>query len=101
LPPELAGQTPALRHYLVFRAPLDGLGEWFRWSGEGPNYWWPNDRSWIVVTEIDGISTYVGGTRVCIDEVLATPFLEPLPSALEHRFDVRGDGVNGWPGTNL
>lgn len=100
LPPELVAHTPALRHYLVFRAPLDGLAEWFRWSGDAPNYWWPSDRSWIVVTEIDGFTTYVGGTRECVDEVLASPFLEGLPSSLEHRFDVRGDTVNGWPGTS-
>ena len=98
LPPELAGRTPALRHYLVFRGPLDGLAEWFRWRHDAPNYWWPNDRSWVVATEVDGYSTYVGGSRACIDEIVVSPFLEALPSALDHSFNGRGDTVNG-PGT--
>lgn len=95
VPLELAGQTPALRHYLVFRGPLDGLAEWFRWREEAPNYWWPNDRSWIVATEVDGYSTYVGGSKACVDEIVASPLLEALPSALNHGFGGRGDTVNG------
>jgi hypothetical protein len=97
LPPEMAGQTAAFRHYLVFRAPLDGLTEWFRWREGGPNYWWPNDRSWVLVTEIDGFSTYVGGASECVDAVLTSPLLEALPSILNHRFDLWGDRVNGMP----
>jgi hypothetical protein len=97
LRPELAGRTLAFRHYLVFRGRLDGLAEWFRWRDEGPNYWWPRDRSWIVVTEIDGFSTYVGASRRCIEGLLASPLLEAPPSALDHRFDIWGDSINGPP----
>ena len=95
LPPELAGRTLAFRDYLVFRAPLDALVGWFLWRFEGPNYLWPADRAWIVATEIDGFSTYVGGSRPCIEKVLASPLLEALPSALDHRFDGWGDPING------
>jgi hypothetical protein len=98
LPRKLSGRTRALRHYLVFRGPLDGLAEWFRWRDGGPNYWWPGDRSWIVATEIDGFSTYVGASRRCIEGILASPLLEALPSALDHRFDFEGDSINGSPG---
>ncbi|MGA9162224.1 MAG: hypothetical protein WB297_15350 [Actinomycetota bacterium] len=99
LPPELKGRTPALRHYLVFQGPLDGLHEWYRWRGEGPNYWWPADRAWVVVTEIDGFSTYVGASPACVEAVLASPLVEALPSALSFRFDAWGDTVNGPPPT--
>jgi hypothetical protein len=64
---------------------------------EGPNYWWPNDHAWIVASEIDGFSTYVGASHSCIDRVLASPLLEALPTALNHRFDVWGDTINGPP----
>jgi hypothetical protein len=57
VPAELVGRTWAYRHYLVFRGPLDALSRWFEWRMEGPNYVWPDDRAWIVATEIDGFST--------------------------------------------
>lgn len=91
---ELVQGTWALRHYLVMRGPLGALPNWFRWRTEGPNYWWPDDRAWIVATEIDGFSTYVGGSQECVDAVLNSPHLEALPSALAHRFDIRGDSLN-------
>jgi hypothetical protein len=88
---EFVEGTWAFRHYLVFRGPLNALAEWFRWRTEAPNYWWPDDRAWIVATEIDGFSTYVGGSRRCIDAVLASPLLEALPSSLGDRFASWGD----------
>jgi hypothetical protein len=96
-PPEVAGHTFAFRKYLVFRSPLDGLTDWYRWRDEGPNYWWPDDQTWIVVTEIDGFSTYVGASPGCIDEVLASPLLEALPVAVTDRFDIGSDTINGPP----
>ena len=56
-----------------------------RWN-QSPNLWWPDDRAWCVATEIYGYSTYMGGSRPCIDAVLASPDLEALPSAATHRF---------------
>ena len=94
-PPRL-GQL-ALRHYLVFRGPRLGLEAWFRWRDESPNYWYPNDRAWVVATEIDGFSTYVGGTRDCIDAVLASPRLEALACQPADHFGGWGDGLNGSP----
>jgi hypothetical protein len=96
-PPSWSGRTWAFRHYLVFRGPLDALPKWFEWRMEGPNYFWPDDRAWIVATEIDGFSTYVGAPREGIDRVLDSPLLEALPSALAHRFDGIGDLINGAP----
>ena len=94
VPAELRGRTWAYRHYVVLRGPFDAMGAWFTWRSEGPNYFWPEDRAWIVVTEIDGFSTYIGGTADCIEAVLASPALEALPSELTHRFDGLGDPIN-------
>lgn len=38
--------------------------------------WWPDDRAWLVATEIDGYSTFVGGSNAAIDAVLADPTLD-------------------------
>jgi hypothetical protein len=87
----------AFRHYLVFRGPLAGLSTWFGWREESPNYWYPDDRAWVVVTEIDGFSTFVGGTRSCIDAVLASSLLESMPCSLADRLDIGSDDINGDP----
>jgi hypothetical protein len=97
VPAELVGRIWAYRHYLVFRGPLDAMSTWFEWRSEGPNYLWPDDRAWIVATEIDGFSTYFGGPKGCVDRVLTSPLLEAVPSDLAHRFDGIGDPINGTP----
>jgi hypothetical protein len=40
--------------------------------------WWPADRAWFVATEVDGFSSYVGGSQTAIDAVLASPELEAI-----------------------
>lgn len=49
--------------------PLDG------WE-QRPNLWWPDDRAWCVATEIDFMTTYVGGSAAAIAGLLAVPGLE-------------------------
>ena len=48
---------------------------------QSANLWWPADRAWCVVTDIDLTSTYVGGSAVCIAELRATPGLECVPAS--------------------
>ncbi len=94
-PAELKGSVWAYRHYIVLRGPLDALPLWFEWrQWEGPNYWWPDDRAWIVATEIDGFSTYVGGPKDRIDLILESPLLEALPAELSDDFDGGADPIN-------
>ena len=38
---------------------------------QSANLWWPADRAWCVVTDIDLRSTYVGGSAACIAELIA------------------------------
>lgn len=47
-------------------------------EGFGPNLVWPADRAWLCHTDVDGLSTYVGGTAAAIDAVLRHPGLEAL-----------------------
>lgn len=94
VPPELRGGSFAFRHYLVFRGPLDAVSTWYDWRTEGPNYLWPDDRGWILCTEIDGFSTYVGAPKDGIDRVLASPLIEAVASDLTHTFDGIADRIN-------
>jgi hypothetical protein len=53
------------------------------WDYRSPNLWWPDDRAWCVVTEIDFTWSYVGGSRDCIEQILGDPELEALPTNAE------------------
>lgn len=45
-------------------------------EGHSPNLWWPSDHAWCVGTELDLDSTYVGGSKLFIDEILQSEELE-------------------------
>ncbi len=98
--------TPALpttrllgRDHLLLRGPIE-LAE----ANTAPepaeqsvNLWWPADRSWCVVTDIDLMSTYVGGSAACVDELLSAPDLEVVPAEAGDRVDEGADAVNPPP----
>ena len=48
---------------------------------QSANLWWPEDRAWFVATDIDLVSTYVGGSAACIAAVLEDAGLEAFPAA--------------------
>src|SRR3712207_3800784 len=62
---------------------------------QSANLWWPADRAWLVVTDIDLRSTYVGGSAACIADLLATPGLEAAPATPHDR--VNADPINPSP----
>jgi hypothetical protein len=62
---------------------------------QSANLWWPADRAWCVVTDIDLMSTYVGGSAACIADLLATPGLEAFPAAPGDPTDL--DAINPRP----
>jgi hypothetical protein len=64
---------------------------------QSANLWWPADRSWCVVTDIDLMSTYVGGTAACVAELLADPALEAVAASPDDRVTHDGDTVNPLP----
>jgi hypothetical protein len=61
---------------------------------QSANLWWPADRAWCVATEIDLMSSYVGGSRPCIDAVLGDRALEALPVEVGSRITYFSDAVN-------
>jgi hypothetical protein len=62
---------------------------------QSANLWWPADRAWCVVTDIDLMTTYVGGSAQCITDLLATPGLEVAPATPHDRVAI--DPVNPLP----
>jgi hypothetical protein len=74
-------------HFLMrgpFRAviPLEDAA-----SGQTPALWWPDGRSWLVSTEVDAFSTYIGGQEDLIDALLNSDELEAVPSRLDALLD--------------
>jgi hypothetical protein len=64
---------------------------------QSANLWWPADHAWCVVTDIDLVSTYVGGSAGCIAELLGTPGLEVVPAVPEDPVGFDADTVNPVP----
>lgn len=96
---ELWGATARLhlpdRSYYLMRGTIDAATKSVSptyW--QSPSLWWPSDRAWCVATEVDLMSTYVGGPADCIKHILAHPRLEAWPASRDDRIDVQGDTVN-------
>ena len=51
----------------------------FAQTAHCPSLVWPDDRAWVLVTEVDYDSTIVGGTPELIRALVADPRLEALP----------------------
>jgi hypothetical protein len=64
---------------------------------QSANLWWPADRAWCVATELDAMSTYVGGSTACIGELLATPELEVHPASPDDLLSLDSDPINPVP----
>lgn len=85
-----------MRRCLVFTGSIESIPDLTigGWS-HTPNWWWPDDRAWIVVSELDAPSTYVGGFEALVQAILNEPQIEAVNSHPEHRFDWLGDKING------
>lgn len=79
-----------LRNHFLFRGRLDSgrIEQAFR--SRSPNIWWPADRAWCIITDIDAMETWVGGSAACIERVLNHPQLEAFPISLDARADSGG-----------
>jgi hypothetical protein len=101
LAPGADGATADLlgREYLLLRAPIDlaAANAAPEPAEQSVNIWWPADRAFCVATDIDLMSTYVGGSRACIDDLLAAADLEVVPSTASDPVDAGADVVNPVP----
>lgn len=92
------------RDYILLRGPLEAATRplweivdhgWGRY--QSPNLWWPDDRAWVVGTEIDFAWTYVGGTAECVEAIVRNERLEAFQVSEEDRADIHGDELNPLP----
>ncbi len=87
------------RRLLLFTGPLTAVrtslcaDTWW----QSPSLWWPHDRAWCVETEVDFMSTYVGGTRQCIAELIARDDLEAVTVEPSDGIAWAGDLLNPPP----
>jgi len=84
------------RNHLLYRGPIEMalasvLGPV---SQQSPHLWWPDDRAWIVATDVDFDSTYVGGTPRSIERLSTDSRLEVLPALLSDVVVTLGDQIN-------
>ena len=66
-------------------------------ADQSPSLWWPQDRAWLVATEIDLDSTYIGCTETCADAIFAVPGLESSKVEPSCRIDWYSDPLNPSP----
>jgi hypothetical protein len=81
-------RLPHREHFLL-TGPLARMSRALRFDDweQSPTMWWPADRAWFVATEVDGYSTYAGGSAACIDGIIGCPDLETMPVDPETAMD--------------
>jgi hypothetical protein len=94
------------RAYLLFEGPLEAVDQ-IAWrfnrdpdqalTRGAPNLIWPADRSWFVASEVDLDSTFVGGSKSLIDDLLADSRLEAWPASPADLVSADSDLINGPP----
>ena len=82
------------RTYLLIEVRGEPVTGFCERAWEPPSVWWPEDRAWFVATDIDIDSTYVGGSRSCVDEILGHSALEAFPAELDDPIHIGSDLIN-------
>ncbi len=62
---------------------------------QSPSLWWPDDRAWLVATEVDLDSTYVGCSEACAEAITASGALEAMRIDPASGISNASDELNG------
>jgi hypothetical protein len=84
-----------MRDYYLLSGPLSALKD----SQERPNYCWPDDRAWCVVTDTDFEWAYVAGSEALIEAILAASVLDAYATKPENPAHSGMDTINDPDGT--
>jgi len=89
--PQFGLPRHAGRDYFLLCGPLKSAVELVKKGlmHTSPNYIWPSDRAWCVVTDIDFDSTLVGGSEALIEEIIAEDRIEAWRAG-------RSDAIKGF-----
>lgn len=83
------------RKYVLARTPCRSVCELIHPPVDvTPSLVWPEDRAWLVGSEIDFDSTLVAGSEECITALLSDYELEIVRVEPEGRLDIDGDVLN-------
>lgn len=89
-------ELPYRPMYLI-AASIDDAVEPFGIPGRTANLWWPSDQQWCVATDIDLMTTYVGGSANCIQAIINSDALEAMRVTSDQRVTWDTDTVNPRP----
>jgi len=62
-----------------------------------PSLWWPTDKRWCVGTDVDLMTTYVGGSSAAVEALLADDQLEVLEVPDNQSITWEADRINPLP----
>ncbi len=79
-------RTPG-RAYHLLAGPVTAASVLPKPEWRCASVWWPDDRAWLVATDIDRYLTYVGGSAAAITAVLAEPALDAVAAQPSSAFD--------------
>jgi hypothetical protein len=87
------------REHLLVRGPVElaAANLAAEPAEQSANLWWPADRSWLVATDVDLMSTYVGGSAACLAELAGTDGLEVVPAQPGDLVTYAADRINPVP----
>ncbi|HTZ88347.1 MAG TPA: hypothetical protein VMB05_16910 [Solirubrobacteraceae bacterium] len=95
-----ASFTASDRTMHLLQGPLPAIDEFYEGSGllrDPPSLWWPGDNAWCVGTDIDLMTTYIGGSREAVEALLGDEKLEVLAVPDDQRITWDADTVNPLP----
>lgn len=103
VPFDSAGNVLASQHDSWDTSPEgsieDATESWYGPEGhhQSASLWWPEDRAWFISTEVDLYSTYIGGSRSCIDAIVAEPRIEGSEADIHDGITWASDRINPNP----
>jgi hypothetical protein len=97
-PPGLTSLPEVLlpeRPYVLLEGPLDAAGELGMTTyDQSPSLFWGDDHAWLVATDVDLDSTYLGGSAALVRDLLADGRLEAVPVSVADPVWTDSDDVN-------
>lgn len=84
------------REYLLYEGPVEAAVALADAGSQTANVWWPADRSWCVVSDLDLPWTYVAGSAHLIAQLVDHGDLEVLPANADDPVRRVESWVDGW-----
>lgn len=87
--------TLSIGPLLVFSGEISAVTRKFQ--SETPSVWWPSSHEWFVSTDIDLMTTFIGGSRQCIEALTSHRAIEAMKVPFNQGLAWDSDDVNPLP----